>query len=124
MLGINGVMEIMDEEDWEGIILIQGMPDRNNNKGYCLILPSGLYLKNINTNHIQLKVIDHVYMFMSKKFFSEVCFWPPCPNWSSLQQIHFHRVSFSALYYPMVFHITLGFPIHGSGFAAYCSVVI
>ena len=34
MLGINGVMEIVDEEDWEGIILIQGMPDRNNNKGY------------------------------------------------------------------------------------------
>ena len=33
-LGINGVMEIVDEEDWEGIILVQGMPDRNNNKGY------------------------------------------------------------------------------------------
>ena len=33
-LGINGVMEIVDEEDWEGIILIQGMPNRNNNKGY------------------------------------------------------------------------------------------
>ena len=30
-LGINGVMEIVDEEDWEGIILVQGMPDRNNN---------------------------------------------------------------------------------------------
>ena len=27
-------MEIVDEEDWEGIILVQGMPDRNNNKGY------------------------------------------------------------------------------------------
>ena len=34
-LGINGVMEILDEEDWEGIILVQGMPDmNNNNKGY------------------------------------------------------------------------------------------
>ena len=33
-LGINGVMEIVDEEDWEGIILVQGMPMRNNNKGY------------------------------------------------------------------------------------------
>ena len=27
-------MEIVDEEDWEGIILIQSMPDINNNKGY------------------------------------------------------------------------------------------
>ena len=34
MLGINGVMEIVDEEDWEGIILDQGMLDINNNKGY------------------------------------------------------------------------------------------
>ena len=34
LLGINGVMEIVDEEDWEGIILVQGMPVRNNNKGY------------------------------------------------------------------------------------------
>ena len=34
MLGINVVMEIVDEEDWEGIILVQGMPDKNNNKGY------------------------------------------------------------------------------------------
>ena len=34
-LGINGVMEIvLDEEDWEGIILVQGMLDINNNKGY------------------------------------------------------------------------------------------
>ena len=33
-LGINGVVEIVDEEDWEGIILVQGMPDGNNNKGY------------------------------------------------------------------------------------------
>ena len=33
-LVINGWMEIVDEEDWEGIILIQGMPNRNNNKGY------------------------------------------------------------------------------------------
>ena len=32
-LGINGVIEIVDEEDCEGIILVQGMPDRNNNKG-------------------------------------------------------------------------------------------
>ena len=32
-LGINGVMEIVDEEDWEGIILVQGMPVKNNNKG-------------------------------------------------------------------------------------------
>ena len=34
MLGINGVTEIVDEEDWEGIILVQGMLDINNNKGY------------------------------------------------------------------------------------------
>ena len=27
-------MDIVDEEDWEGIILVQGMPDMNNNKGY------------------------------------------------------------------------------------------
>ena len=33
-LGINGFMENADEEDWEGIILVQGMPMRNNNKGY------------------------------------------------------------------------------------------
>ena len=122
-MGINGVMEIVYEEEWEGIILIQGMPDRKNNKVYCLMLPSGLYLKNINTDHIQLKVIDRVYMLTSKTFFSEVCFWPPWPNWLSLQQIQFHQVSFSALYYPMVFRITLGLPIHGSGFATHCLVV-
>ena len=33
-LGINGVIEIVDEEDWEGIILVQGMLEKNNNKGY------------------------------------------------------------------------------------------
>ena len=33
-LGINGVIEIVDEEDWEGIIIVLGMLDRNNNKGY------------------------------------------------------------------------------------------
>ena len=33
-LVINGVMEIVDEEDWEGIILVYGMLDRNNNKSY------------------------------------------------------------------------------------------
>ena len=33
-LGISGFMENADKEDWEGIILIQGMSMRNNNKGY------------------------------------------------------------------------------------------
>ena len=40
-LGINGVMEIVDEEDWEGIILVQGMPVRNNNKGYLFYFHQG-----------------------------------------------------------------------------------
>ena len=41
LLGISGVMEIVDEEDWEGIILVQGMPDRNNNKGYVCCFHQG-----------------------------------------------------------------------------------
>ena len=41
MLGINGVMEIMDEEDWEDIILVQGMRDRNTNKGYVCCCHQG-----------------------------------------------------------------------------------
>ena len=41
-LGINGVMEIVDEEDWEGIILVQGMPDGNNNMGYIFCFHHGL----------------------------------------------------------------------------------
>ena len=40
-LGINGVMEIVDEEDREGIILVQGMPERNNNKGYICCCHQG-----------------------------------------------------------------------------------
>ena len=40
-LGINGVMEIVDEEDWEGIILVQGMLDNNNNKGYVCCCHQG-----------------------------------------------------------------------------------
>ena len=27
-------MEIVKEEDWEGIIIVLGMPEKNNNKGY------------------------------------------------------------------------------------------
>ena len=40
-LGINGVMEIVDEEDWEGIILVQGMLVRNNMKGYVCCCHQG-----------------------------------------------------------------------------------
>ena len=40
-LGINGFMENADEEDWEGIILVQGMPVRNNNKGYVCCFHQG-----------------------------------------------------------------------------------
>ena len=39
-LGINGVMEIVDE-DWEGIICVQGMPDMNNIKGYIFCCHQG-----------------------------------------------------------------------------------
>ena len=41
MLGINGFMEIVDKEDWEGIILIQCMTDKNNNKGYLCCFHQG-----------------------------------------------------------------------------------
>ena len=40
-LGINGFMENADEEDWEGIILVQGIPMRNNNKGYICCCHTG-----------------------------------------------------------------------------------
>ena len=55
-LGINGVMEIVDEEDWEGIILVQGMPDRNNNKGYVCCFHQGFttwhLLKDEEAKHL------------------------------------------------------------------------
>ena len=40
-------MEIVDEEDQEGIILIQGMPDRNNNKGYVCCCHQGFTTWNL-----------------------------------------------------------------------------
>ena len=55
MLGINGVMEIMDEEDWEGIILIQGMPDRNNNKAYVCCCHHGYTYKILTLTTYNLK---------------------------------------------------------------------
>ena len=34
-------MEIVDEDYQEGIILVQGMPERNNNKGYVCCFHQG-----------------------------------------------------------------------------------
>ena len=45
-LVITRVMEIVDE-DWEGIIFVQGMPDRNNNKGYVCCFHQGFMTSHL-----------------------------------------------------------------------------
>ena len=43
-------MEIVDEEDWEGIILVQSMADRHNNKGYVCCFHHGFTTWHLLTN--------------------------------------------------------------------------
>ena len=51
-------MEIVKEEDQEGIILVQGMPDRNNNKGYICCCHQGFMtwhlLKDEEEKHLPI----------------------------------------------------------------------